>query len=105
MRKKVALEIRLQGKNIQLSILDNKRFAQHGFGMFLDNFSPEEVAIDDQARHYMLCQPYLKGLRPIEFFNQNTIGFCELVFPASQASVHGLAAKELIAQFRRLKEE
>lgn len=103
-KSKISLEIRLVNNNLRLSLINQKRFTKYGFGLFLENYNPKEIAITDKARKELLKQKYILGLQPIEFFNNNIIGFCETDFPIGESSVHE-GAEKLIEQFSNLNEK
>lgn len=96
---KIALEIRVKGDEMIIKGKRMSRLTSHGFGLFLENYTPDEVGITKEAQGALLQQRYISGLQPIEFFDHNVIGICSGRFPIKEASVHGEVARGLIKRF------
>ena len=80
-------------ENLNITILNKKRLTVHGFGCFLEKAKVGEVVATQEAFDIILNSPFRRGLRPLEVFNGEVIGFCARCFDVSEISLHDGASE------------
>ena len=74
--------------NIATWIFKVDRFEKIGFGFFLKDIKEGEIEVTQEAYDIIANGSFRRGLRPMEIFPENMIGFCDRVFPPKELSVH-----------------
>ncbi len=83
------VEIRLierdEDKVFHVKALNKDRLTHYGFGTFVENVEPSEIAITPEAREALLAQPERGGLQGLEFWPDNRMAWGD---PGPQIEVH-----------------
>lgn len=87
-------------KCLQIRIINFKRMTLHGFGLFLENFDPEEVVAGKGVIDALCAQPERRGLQGVEFWGDaKRLAFCAEIVPLRNINVPE-GAKDWIRKFK-----